>query len=251
MTTTASTTTGLADTATLPREILRDLWVVVVGGIPFGVLVAGLGSRLAMFFLRLTSPERVIGLTSDDGFTIGVVSLGGTYNLMLLGAAVGVIGAGAYLMVAPWLIGPDWFRALTVGLASAVVVGSMLVHADGIDFNVLKPKWFAIGLFIALPGIFGLTIGPWISRMRLAAENTRTWRTRWLLPALLIAAFPFVIFPFVFVALAVIGLHVVGSGSSIQRIRALGAYGLIVRMAWLGVAGLGLIALIEDIRDLS
>ena len=34
----------------------------------------------------------------------------------------------------------------------------MLIHADGVDFTVLKPMWLAVGLFIALPALFGLTI---------------------------------------------------------------------------------------------
>ena len=112
-----------------------------------------------MFILRITSPSTVRGVESDDGFTIGTVTLGGTYNLLLIGAVVGVIGACAYTLVAPWLIGPLWFRRLTTGAAAAVVAGSMLVHADGIDFNLLKPKWLAIGLFVALPGVFGVLIG--------------------------------------------------------------------------------------------
>jgi hypothetical protein len=72
------------------------MWVVVMAGIPTGVVVAGVGSRLAMLLLRLTSSSSVGGVSSDDGFEIGRFTLGGTYNLLLLGAAVGVIGAVAY-----------------------------------------------------------------------------------------------------------------------------------------------------------
>ena len=39
-----------------------------------------------MLVLRITSPDSVHGIESDDGFTIGQVTLGGTYNLMQLGA---------------------------------------------------------------------------------------------------------------------------------------------------------------------
>ena len=67
---------------------LEQLRVVTVAGIACGVVVVGLGSRLAMLMLRLTSPQRVRGVTSDDGFEIGRVTLGGTYNLMIVGAAV-------------------------------------------------------------------------------------------------------------------------------------------------------------------
>ena len=56
-------------------DLGEQLRVLIVGGIPYGVLVAGVGSRLAMLLLRLTSPDAVSGVTSgiesDDGFTIG------------------------------------------------------------------------------------------------------------------------------------------------------------------------------------
>ena len=84
---------------------------MVVAGVPLGVLVAGLGGRLVMLVLRLTSPDAVQGIETDDGFVIGEVTLGGTYNLLVLGAAVGVIGAAAYIAVAPWLVGPSPVRA--------------------------------------------------------------------------------------------------------------------------------------------
>ena len=75
------------------HDIGSDLRVIIVAGIPVGVLVAGFGSRLVMLVLRVTSPDGVRGVTSDDGFTIGDVTLTGTYNLLLLGATVGIIGA--------------------------------------------------------------------------------------------------------------------------------------------------------------
>src|SRR5438445_2427353 len=131
------------------------LWVLIVAGIPTGVVVAGVGSRLAMLLLRLTSPEHVHGLVSDDGFVIGRVTLSGTYNLLLIGAAAGVIGAAAYTWVAPWLLGPLWFRRLTTAIGSGVVVGSLLIHSDGVDFRVLEPHWLALALFVLLPALFG------------------------------------------------------------------------------------------------
>jgi hypothetical protein len=143
----------------LLARFIEGMRLLIVAGIPAGAILIGVGSRLAMLLLRVTSPKRVHGVLSDDGFTIGQVTLGGTYKLLQLGAAVGIIGAAAYRLVAPRLIGPMWFRRLTTGLASAAVVGSMLIHADGIDFTLLKPTWLAIGLFVALPGLFGTLVG--------------------------------------------------------------------------------------------
>ncbi len=91
---------------TYTEEYVELLRVLVVTGLSVGILAIGLGSRLAMFLLRLTSPDSVVGVTSDDGFTIGQFTLSGTYNLVTIGAAVGFIGAVAYVAVAPWLIGP-------------------------------------------------------------------------------------------------------------------------------------------------
>src|SRR5688500_19906833 len=109
--------------------------------------------RLAMLLLRLTSPDTVIGVESDDGFTIGEFTLSGTYNLFMLGAVLGVLGAAVYVLVSPWLIGPRWFHAFTFAFTAGVYVGSLVIKDEGIDFHALKPTWLAIALFIAVPAI--------------------------------------------------------------------------------------------------
>src|SRR6188768_2008949 len=102
-------------------RFIETMRVIAVAGVFVGVVVVGLGSRIAMLVLRITSPDRVRGVVSDDGFEIGRVTLGGTYNLLVIGAAVGVIGACVYRLVRRWLIGPLWFRRATTGLAAAAV----------------------------------------------------------------------------------------------------------------------------------
>ncbi len=216
--------------------------MIIVAGITVGVVVAGLGSRLAMFVLRLTSSRSARGRISDDGFVIGRVTLGGTYNLLALGAVVGVIGACAYRLVAARLIGPLWFRRVTVALACAVVVGSMLVHDEGIDFHVLTPQWLAIGLFIALPAAFGWAIGAAVDR----ARQPTGWR-RWLVPVLLVACFPPMVVVLVPIVLVVVLLVAIGRTDGMDIVRSNGAYVLAVRGVWLAIAGAGLLALTADI----
>jgi hypothetical protein len=101
-----------------------------------------------MLLLRLTSPETAIGLTSDDGFEIGVVSAQ-TFDLLgattALGGIVGALYAGvrgaipARLRLRLWIV--FW----------ACVGGAGIVHDDGVDFTELEPGWLAIALFVALP----------------------------------------------------------------------------------------------------
>lgn len=228
------------------REWMR---VLIVGGIPAGVLMVGLGSRVAMLLLRLTSPASVKGLQSDDDFTIGQVTFSGTVNLLMLGASIGVIGACTYRAVAPWLIGPLWFRRLTTGLAAGAVGGSMLVHADGIDFNVLKPTWFAIALFVALPAMFGTFIGSFVD----AAARPDSWaaqpgRRRWLVPLLLVVCFPPAALVVAFVS-PFVGACAVGAGvHQVQRVRATVPYGRAIRGAWLTIAVIGLVSLVNETR---
>jgi hypothetical protein len=229
------------------REWGDTMWVLVVAGVSTGVVVAGIGSRVAMLILRLTSSENVRGVTSDDGFEIGRITVGGTYSLVMLGAAVGIIGAVAYKMVAPWLLGPVWFRRCTVAAGSGAVVGSMLVHADGIDFRLLEPLWLAVGLFVALPAAFGVAISVVVDR--LSARPVPQGRRRWLVPVLLIAAFPATIPLTVFVAVGVACWILVRRTLGDRRLPTIA--GVVVRVGWLAIAVLGLNALVGDVQALT
>ena len=59
----------------------------VSSGFITGLLIGGVGGRLAMFLLRLTSDPALRGRQTDDGFTIGVFS---TETLFLLGVTAGL-----------------------------------------------------------------------------------------------------------------------------------------------------------------
>ncbi len=233
------------------RQFVEGMRVLIVGGVSAGVLLIGVGSRVAMLVLRITSPDHVIGVTSDDGFRIGQVTLGGTYNLLALGAGFGIVGAGAYRMVAPWLIGPIWFRHVTTGLASGAVVGSMLVHANGIDFTLLQPTWLAIGLFVALPALFGTFVGVAVDAVSRPDSWTKRGRRRWMLPVLAVGCFPVTLPIALVTALVLAMLLVLGDQESLQRVRGAPVYALAIRAMWLLVAIAGLVALVNDTRALT
>lgn len=232
-------------------SITDEVRILIVAGVVYGAVVAGLGSRLAMFLLRVTSPGSVVGLQSDDDFTIGRFTVGGTYNLLVIGALAGIIGAGVYRLVAPWLIGPAWFQRMTTGVAAGAVVGAMLVHADGIDFRVLKPTWLAVGVFVALPAVFGTFIGPVVDRVARPASWTRRGRRVWMLPVVSVLAFPPTVILVSFASVFVTVLLVLRETEGVRRLRVSISYGLAVRAVWLGVAVLGLLSLIQDIVDIS
>ncbi|HEY7627404.1 MAG TPA: hypothetical protein VH761_10065, partial [Ilumatobacteraceae bacterium] len=164
--------------------------------------------------------------------------------------AVGVIGAGVYLLVGPRLIGPRWFRRATTGVAAGAVGGAVLVHADGIDFTVLQPVWLAISLFVALPAGFGVAIGAAVDAVARDDSWTRVGRRRWVLFALSMACFPPVAIVVTPIAAAVAVFVALDTNEAITRLRSNTAYVLAIRTLWLAVATIGLVALINDVTAL-
>ena len=233
------------------RSVLDELLLLALAGISCGVVVAGIGSRLAMLALRLTSDPRVIGIQSDDDFTIGRFTFFGTYSLVVLCAVFGVIGAALYQWVRPWLIGPQWFRYVTVGLACAAVVGSMLIHADGIDFRALTPTWLAIALFVALPFLFGVAIGWTVDRLDRDGSFARHGKTRWIIGTIGAVLFPPTLIILGVAAVVLFGWVPARDAWHAEAKPAPRVFTFVVRGVWLAIAVLGLVALVNDIRDIA
>lgn len=240
-----------ADAAPVAAQVLDRLGASILAGAVVGLLVGGVGGRLAMLVLRLTSPD-LQGILTDDGFEIGQFTLGGTVGLLAVGAAIGMLGAIAYRLVAPWLVGPAWFRRVTTALGAGVVVGSMLVHADGVDFNLLKPAWLAILLFVAIPALFGAVIGDALAYCDDpdAWPNQGRWRHR-LLPVAALAFVPFVLVLLVPVAVIWFLAAWAREGPLAEWVLRQTATSVVVRAVWLGVALLGLMALLDDIQAIA
>jgi hypothetical protein len=166
----------------------RRVAAVVTAGLVAGVAIGGVGGRLAMLLLRLTSSDAVRGLESDDGFVIGRFS-GETLFLLLFTGMLGVLGSLAYLAVRAWI--PAGSRAAWTGVFGAAVGGSAVVHPDGIDFNLLQPLWLAVALFVALPALYGVAMSVLVERGLRGADEGRGGRLWFLglLPFLAIGLF--------------------------------------------------------------
>jgi hypothetical protein len=136
------------------REVTRRVsWSVLVAlaaGALAGAIVGGVGGRLAMLLLRLTSPESVTGMTTDDGFEIGVFTAD-TLNLVAGMTMFGGVNGALYAMLRRGI--PSRLRLPLWTMFGAVLGGATIVHDDGVDFTVLEPLLLAIALFVLLPGL--------------------------------------------------------------------------------------------------
>lgn len=132
------------------RHVAWWALVGVASGAIAGLLVGGIGGRLAMLLLRLTSPDYVIGAISDDGFEIGVVTTDTVqlmFGMAMFGGVNGVLYAAVRGVIPVRLRLPLWTLLAMAG------VGAAVIHDDGVDFTLIEPAALAIVLFIALPGL--------------------------------------------------------------------------------------------------
>ena len=131
------------------------VYSALAGGIA-GLVWGGVGGRVAMRVVFLTSDDRVRGVISDDGFEIGRIS-SETIFLLVFTTFLGVVGGLIYGFVRMLLRGPTWLVAMAVGVAVASGVGAVIVK-PGVDFELLEPLWLTIGLFVLIPGAWGVTV---------------------------------------------------------------------------------------------
>ena len=136
-------------------DALRFVAAGVVAGFVCGAVIGGLGGRMAMFLLQLTS-DPWVGFPDAFGF-------GDTILLVVFAAAVGVIGGVAYLWIRRWL--PAKGQAVITGVAAAVVGGALVIGTGGFDFSLLEPLWLAVALVVVLPGLYGFAVSWSVERL--------------------------------------------------------------------------------------
>jgi hypothetical protein len=224
---------------------LRRLAVASIAGAVVGLLAGGVGGRLAMSLLASLNSEDA-GTVSDDGFTMGQVTLGGTLNLLLVGTVLGVLGAGIYLAVRDLRVGPAWFRAASIAIGVTVVIGAFLVHSDGVDFTLLEPTYAAIGLILAIPFVYALALPPLADRWLRADSALMTTTNRLVFVALVPWVFPLT----PAAAVLVLGWVVVRSINATRSSRTRALLPWLGRLALAAVFAYGLIDLTQTIREI-
>ena len=132
--------------------LLRRLGAASLAGLVAGLAVGGVGGRLAMFVLRLTSSDSLRGVPTDDGFDIGSFTTD-TIGLVLFTTLAGALFAVPYFVVRRWL--PERRRPTQAAVFFGLVGGAAVIEPGGVDFTFIDPQVLAVALFIALPAAYG------------------------------------------------------------------------------------------------
>ena len=163
---------------------MRRLSAAIVGGFLAGVLVGGVGGRIAMLILRLTSTPAVRGLESDDGFVIGQFSAA-TVFLLMVTAVLGAAGGLVYLAVRTWI--PSRWRAAVAAVVSGAIArrprrrsGRAGLHRPGAAAPRRRRCCSS-----SLRAAYGALMSVWVER-RLGAEHPPSNVTAWV-PCVLFA----------------------------------------------------------------
>lgn len=72
-------------------SLLRAVGVGTLAAVASGVIVGGVGSRVAMRISALTTGPLCPGMVTENGNRCGEITLGGTLGLVLLGGASPVL----------------------------------------------------------------------------------------------------------------------------------------------------------------
>ena len=150
-----------------PGSVVRDITRGGVAGLIAGVVVAGVGGRIAMRLAAIAVPGAV-GEFTENGNRIGAITLGGSLGLIVGAGLVVGFGAGfVWVTVRPWIPGGTTTRAL-LAMPIAVALGSLgLIDADNHDFEVLERQPVVVGILVVLVMLVGLAIAlvdAWLDR---------------------------------------------------------------------------------------
>jgi hypothetical protein len=226
------------------REGLTRLAVGSGVGLAAGALIGGVGGRLAMLLLRVTSDSSLIGMTTDDGFRTGSFT---TDSFLLLAVtAIGGSGLGvAYVAVRRWL--PQRYRPAVAAVVLGAIGGAFIIEPDGLDFTVLDPLWLAVAIFIALPVAFGAALARGVEQViPWAADRGPS------VPFLLLLLLPIVVFPAtaVLVVLGALGWAAVRRWPAAGRLWWSAPITVAGRAVGIGATALAAIALAHDVAEI-
>lgn len=233
------------------RHYLWWVQVVVATALVCGLLVMGVGGRLAMRLLGATGGDAAQGRITEADEVVGEITVGGTIGFVIfIGLLSGLVMTVLWFALRRYLP-TRWVGGLLFGAGLLVVFGTRMepLRPGNEDFDLLGPWWLAIATFSALALAFGLSLAAVSARVSGWLPLVGRDRRSLTYGSLLVLV---VLFPFGLAAL-VGGLAYTFGGGAVERGRAAltGPTGLRVARAAIGavvvVAAPGFVVALGDL----
>jgi hypothetical protein len=145
---------------------VRAVAISAIAGFLAGVMVIGIGARIAMRVAAMFSDDSLQGATTENFETVGEITIAGTMFLLLNGGLAGIAGGIVFLAIGRWLPPSGWRRALATGFVLFAAGGwVVLEQGENMDYRRFGIAGVNICLFTLLPFLFGMAIGPVTDRV--------------------------------------------------------------------------------------
>lgn len=250
--------TPWADDETWPlsasEALRRYAWYVTVGlvaSLVSGVVVMGIGGRLAMRLLAITAGTDARGRITEADQVVGEITLDGTLGFVVFfGLVAGFVFGMAYMVIRHWLP-RGWWGGFTYGTLLLVLFASRVdpLRPDNEDFDIVGPGWLAVVVFVLMGWAYGMLLSALAGRFSRALPPLATERRVLLRYTPLLVLVPLYIFlvPIAIgAAVAVVVTRVEGLDSFIAAPRTMLA-GRALGIAVVVVAAPGFVIAVSDI----
>jgi len=145
--------TAWARTGALPAGI-------VAGGL-FGAALGGVGGRIVMRLIFLIDSS-TDGAKTDFG-TVGEITVGGSFTLLVLSTVTGVIGGVVYVLIRRWLPWSGVARGAFFGLF--MMFGPGVIFVGEVDLQIFEPALPIFALFVVLIVLYGVGVALVVERL--------------------------------------------------------------------------------------
>jgi hypothetical protein len=137
----------------------------MLSGFLAGIIVGGVGGRLAMRFSALAGGSAISGLLTENGNVVGDITVEGISFIFISGAIAGVFGGLLYVAARGWLPVSRPWRGAAFGVLLLLAFGSGIIDGNNPDFSRFGPPVSNIGLFASLFILFGIVVAPIAERL--------------------------------------------------------------------------------------
>lgn len=167
------------------QELLAPVGVAALAGSVAGLLVGGIGGRIAMRVAGAMSDPSLVGAArTANGNIVGDITFGGSFFLLIAGLVEGLAFGLIFALVRPWLRPLGRWAGLAFGCALLAALGEVVLEPFNIDFRKFGVAPVNVALFALLFLFFGVVLDFIVTRIERLTQDAPT-ASRWRLLTML------------------------------------------------------------------